>query len=140
MTRAPRADPTSPQDPVEAKARFLFSHAALFNLIAGALVLLANANRMVATTIGLKGLPTDGWALHFTAASVLIFGWMYWVIGRDPKRHRAMIQFGVVGKLLTVAIIWGHWFNGDVEWRLAAIAACDAVYAALFWRARKSLA
>ena len=120
--------------------QFMFRHGALFNLGAGLLLLVAAHNQFVAGLIGLPGVPVDRWAVHFTAMAVLVFGWMYWVIGTDPVRNRAMIQFGIIGKSLTVLLIYAHWLVGDVGWRLPAIATGDAIYTVLFIIALRRLA
>jgi len=123
-----------------ASVQFMFRHGALFNLGAGMLLIVAAHNELVASFIGLPGLPVDRWAVHFTAMAVLVFGWMYWTIGSDPERNRGMIPFGIAGKSLTVLLIYAHWLAGDVGWRLPAIATGDAIYTVLFIRALRQLA
>ena len=122
-----------------ASVQFMFRHGALFNLGAGILLIVAAHSETVATLIGLPGVPVDQWAVHFTAMAVLVFGWMYWTIGSDPERNRAMIQFGIAGKSLTVILIYTHWLIGDVGWRLPAIATGDAIYTVLFLSALRRL-
>jgi hypothetical protein len=119
--------------------RALFRHACVFNVVGAALLFAAGAQERISKLIGLKALPTDTWALHLVVMAVLVFGWMYWTIGRDPLSNRGMIPFGIVAKVLTFAVIFGHWLNGDVHWQLAALSSGDAIYAFLFWRARAAL-
>ncbi|MBV8667311.1 MAG: hypothetical protein JO269_12585 [Burkholderiaceae bacterium] len=118
--------------------RFLFSHGALFNLSAGILLITASLNASVARLIGLK-VVTDLWAAQFVGLTVLVFGWIYWTIGRNPVKNRDMIQFGLIGKSLTVLVIGGHFLLGNLTWQAPALASFDAMYTVLFWRALSRL-
>ncbi len=110
------------------KARPLFSVAALFNLVVGIPMLVAYPT--VARLLQLEGPPTV-W-FHIAAAVVVIFGFAYWSIARDPVKFRPYVMLGIVGKLAFVAIIYGHWLAGDVSIRGAVLVTGDLIFALLF--------
>ena len=111
------------------KARPLFSVAALFNLVVGIPMLVAYPT--VARLLQLEGPPTV-W-FHIAAAVVVIFGFAYWSIARDPIKFRPYVMLGIVGKLAFVAIIYGHWLIvGDVSGRSAVLVTGDLIFALLF--------
>ncbi len=112
--------------------RALFLSAAWFNFLAG-LPLIVALDTM-APLMGFQINPTAVMFIQITAAIVLIFGWAYWMIARDPKRFRPYIQLGIIGKTMFVVVVWGHWFAGNLSWLLPALVAVDAIYAVLFWR------
>ena len=115
-------------------ARALFLSGAFFNLVAGLLIIAATMIPDVGRLLGLYEIdPVSRTFLHVTAGAVLLFGWSYWLVGRDPVKNRPIIQLGVVGKLAIIAILWGHWLAGDIGVQLPVLTLADAVYAGLFW-------
>lgn len=110
------------------KARPLFSIAALFNLVVGIPMLAAYPT--VARLLQLEGPPTV-W-FHIAAAIVVIFGFAYWSIARDPVKFRPYIVLGIVGKLAFVVVIYGHWLAGSVSGRTAVLVTGDLLFALLF--------
>ena len=115
-----------------AYARTLFSIAAGFNILAGLPLLVAT--QPVAQLMGLQMTPTTGLFIQITMIVVLMFGWAYWMISRDPVRYRPYIVLGIALKILVVAVITSHWLVGTIAWPLPALAASDIVFALLFWR------
>lgn len=112
--------------------RTLFFSAACFNVLAGLPLLVAM--RPVAELLGLQITPTSAPFIQITMALVVIFGWAYWMIARDPLRYRPYIVLGVFLKLVVVAVIYGHWLVGNIPWPLPMLASGDILYALLFWR------
>lgn len=108
----------------------LFRIATLFNVVVGGSLLLAYPR--VAPLLGIEGPPTL-W-FHVTAAVVLVFGYAYWRIARDPVRFREYIALGAIAKLAFVVAIYGHWLLGDAPGMLALLVTADLVFAALFVR------
>lgn len=117
-------------------SRVLFYSAACFNVLAGLPFLLAPGP--VAELMGMTLNPTAMLFMHITMGLVVMFGWVYWMIGRDPVRYRPYILLGIVLKILVVAVIYGHWLAGDIPWPLPALASGDILYALLFWRYYRS--
>lgn len=113
----------------------LFTTAALFNWSAAALIFVAGLRPAWTLLIGLD--PASGSArlfFQFGIAAIALFGWVYWQVALDPVRNRPFALLGVIGKLMTVALIWGHWALGSIGWPLAVLVVVDLTYAILFWR------
>ena len=109
-------------------ARLLFSVAAIFNAVVGLAMLLSYD--LMAPWLGLPPRPTV-W-IHIVALIVLVFGYAYWRIARDPVRFREYVVLGIVGKLAFVVVIYGHFLAGDATAALATLVTADLVFAALF--------
>ncbi|WP_130931557.1 hypothetical protein [Pseudomonas sp. Sample_24] len=115
-----------------ANARTLFSTAAGFNILAGLPLLVAT--QPVSQLMGLQTTPTADLFIQVSMIVVLVFGWAYWKISRDPVRYRPFIVLGIILKILVVAVIGSHWLVGNVAWPLPTLVASDIVFALLFWR------
>lgn len=113
-------------------SRTLFGSAAGFNVLAGLPLLVAM--QPVAALMGLQVTPTSTLFIQITMALVVMFGWAYWMISRDPVRYRPYIVLGILLKVLVVAVIYGHWLAGNIPWPLPVLASGDIVFALLFWR------
>lgn len=109
-------------------ARALFTVAAIFNVVVGVAMLLAYD--ALAPWLGLPPQPTV-W-VHLVALIVLVFGYAYWRVARDPRRFREYVVLGMVAKLGFVAVIYGHFLAGDATAMLAALVTADLVFAGLF--------
>jgi hypothetical protein len=110
------------------KARPLFDIAALFNVSVGVPMLVAYP--LVARLLQFEGPPTM-W-FHIAAVAVVIFGYAYWCVARDPVRFRPYVMLGIIGKLAFVVVIYGHWIAGDASGRSAMLVTVDFVFALLF--------
>jgi type IV secretory pathway VirB3-like protein len=110
----------------------LFKSAACFNVLAGLPLLVAM--RPAADLMGLEVTPTSALFMQITMALVIMFGWAYWMISRDPVRYRPYIVLGVALKIMVVGLIFGHWLAGSIPWPLPVLASGDILYALLFWR------
>jgi hypothetical protein len=113
-------------------ARRLFIPAAIFNFLAGGAFLFALPQLAVLMKIQLS--PSMLPFVHATVGAVLLLGWGYWQVANDPVRNRIVIVMGIAGKLLFVAIGFGHALAGNIGWAFAALTAVDLVFAVLFWR------
>ena len=109
-------------------ARPLFTVAAIFNAVVGLAMLLAYD--MLAPRLGFPPRPTV-W-IHIIALIVLVFGYAYWRIAKDPSRFREYVVRGIVGKLAVVVAIYGHFLAGDATAALAALVTGDLIFAGLF--------
>jgi hypothetical protein len=81
--------------------------------------------------------PADGTNRVFLdLAAVLIasLGYAYARAAGDPQRFRAYVQLGVIGKLLAVAVVLGHWSAGRIGWPLPLLAGGELILAALFFQ------
>jgi hypothetical protein len=117
---------------IRADARKLFIPAALFNFFTAAsfLVFFPLAARLMQFDPALDGSVF----VQISGGAVLLFGWMYWQIARDPVRNRNYIVSGIIGKLCVVAIVYGDYLTGRIAWPLAALVSGDVIFSALFWR------
>ena len=115
--------------------RRLFTSATLFNWTATVLLLAAASRPDLSRLMGLGPVSgSNSLFFQISAAAVALFGWAYWQVSRDPVRNRPLIALGIVGKLATVALIWGHYLAGTIGWQLPALVIGDLIYATLFWR------
>lgn len=113
-------------------SRKLFIVAALFNVLAGLPFLVAL--QPVAALMGLQITTSSTLFIHLTMGMVVIFGWVYWMIARDPVRWRPYILLGIILKLFVVVVIHSHWLAGNIAWPLPTLACGDILFALLFWR------
>ena len=110
------------------KARALFTTAAVFNFLVGIPMLVAYP--LIARLFGLEGPPTV-W-FHIAAAIVIIFGYAYACIARDPVKFRPYVMLGAISKMAFVVVIYGHWLNGTAPGPLALLVTMDLIFALLF--------
>ena len=109
-------------------ARPLFTVAAIFNAVVGLAMLLAYD--LLLPWLGFPPRPTV-W-IHIIALIVLVFGYAYWRIARDPSRFREYVVLGIAGKLAFVVAIYGHFVAGDATAALATLVTADLIFAGLF--------
>lgn len=106
----------------------LFRIAAIFNFVVGGALLLAYP--WTAPLLGIDGPPTV-W-FHITTGIVLLFGYAYWRISRDPATNRPLVVMGAAGKLIFAIAIYAHWLAGTASGPLALLVTTDVVFAALY--------
>ena len=109
-------------------ARLLFGSAAAFNFAVGLSMVFAYP--FTARLLDVAGPPTV-W-FHLAAATVLVFGYAYAQIARDPVRNRPYVVLGILGKSAFVVAIYAHFLAGDASPRLAALVTVDLFFALLF--------
>lgn len=106
----------------------LFLFAAAFNFVVGAALLLGYP--VFAPMLGIQGPPSV--FFHVAMGIVLVFGYVYWCIARDPAKYRPYVALGVMGKMVFVVAIYGHWVAGDASTAMAVLVTGDLIFAALF--------
>lgn len=111
-------------------ARVLFSIAAAFNVTAGIPILFAMP--WLAQWIGMQPVPSEPLFTHLTGVLVLVFGWGYWRVSRDPVANRPIIHMGIAGKSLVVVSVLSDWIGGNTNWLFVLLITGDIVFAALF--------
>ncbi len=115
----------------------MFQSAAVFNWLACLIFLPATG---IASYLGFTPLMGNGPFEHVALMAIALFGYGYWIVSRDPVAHRGIIVLGIIGKLVVVAILFGHYFFGaEMNLRQASLALVDLTYAVIFIRALKSL-
>ena len=112
------------------KIQILFRAAALFNWSAVVLFLpvLGLADRLG------HGAPTGTVFEHVAIGAIGIFGLGYWMVASAPEQNRGIVQLGLLGKVLVVALVAGHYLAGNVSAPLALVVSGDVVFAVLFAR------
>jgi uncharacterized membrane protein len=116
----------------ESFARPMFSFAALWNLLGGTFIVLAQQ-----WIFGMDGLvpPTPRLYFYSWIALFMTFGIGYYLVSRNPSRHRDIVVLGTIGKLAFSGIFLGDWFTiprGDVPRFLWGPVVGDLLFAALF--------
>lgn len=111
--------------------RLLFISGAIFNVLAGLPFLFAP--QFMAALMGLELNATAAMFMQLVFGLVVVFGWVYWMIARDPVRNRPYILLGMILKVLVVTIFYGHWLVGNISWQLPVLASGDILYTLLFW-------
>lgn len=112
-------------------ARVLFRSGAVFNWVATLLLL---PESRLANRLGMRPAPTGTLSDHVAAGAVGLFGVGYWMAGSAPERHRGIIQLGLAGKILVIALVLGHYLAGNANLRLTAAVLGDLIYSVLFAR------
>lgn len=111
-------------------ARVLFSIAAFFNFVVGAVFLFAMSQ--FGEIIGMRPVPSDPLLIHFGSVLVITFGWGYLQIAADPVTNRPIIKLGIIGKLAVVLAGFSDWFLGNTNAAFPLILIADFVFVFLF--------
>lgn len=112
-------------------ARRLFGVAAMFNLGVASGMLFARDQ--VGPLLALDAATGSNLQVaNLAAALIAVFGYAYWRAALDPRRYRAYIELGVIGKLLAIVAVAIPWLKGAAGWQLPALAVGDLLFAALF--------
>ena len=109
--------------------RVLYLVSALYDGILGLAFIVAAPTVFAWTGVPV---PNDWGYLHFAAALLLVFTWMFVNIARDPVANRNLVQYCVLLKVAYVCAAAWHWANGGIPdvWKVFAVA--DIVFAGLF--------
>ena len=118
--------------------RVLFYSAAVFNWVACVLMFPAFG---LADRLGFTPVMTNAPFDQIALLAVALFGYGYWMVGRNPGAHRGIILLGLIGKIAFVSILFGHYlFVGDVNFNLAGLTIGDMIYSVLFLRVLRTSA
>ena len=108
--------------------RILFRLAALFNWSA---VLFFLPELGLADRLG-RGAPSNTAFEHLGLGAIALFGLGYWMVASAPEQNRGIVQLGLLGKVLAIVLVVGHYVAGNVSLPLALIVSGDAIFAVLF--------
>ena len=110
--------------------RILFRTAAVFNWSAVVFFL-----PVLGLADGLGyGAPTGTAFEHVGLGAIGLFGLGYWMVASAPEQNRGIVQLGLLGKVLAVGLVVGHYLAGDVSLPLALVVSGDVIFAVLFAR------
>ncbi len=112
------------------KPNLMFASGAIFNLLAGAPMLIAPAT--IAGFAGIPASPATDMLIRMVALAIIGFGWAYWLIAKEPQRMRPIILLGAALKVAFVALACGYWLNGAIGPFLPTLAVGDVLYTVLF--------
>jgi len=112
------------------KPNLMFASGAIFNLLAGAPMLIAPAT--IAGFAGIPASPATDMLIRMVALAIIGFGWAYWLIAKEPQRMRPIILLGAALKVAFVALACGYWLNGTISPFLPTLATGDVLYTLLF--------
>lgn len=110
----------------------MFLSGALFNFCAGAPMLLAPA--LISQLMDLPVAAGNYLFIQIAGMAIIGFGWIYWLIAKEPQLFRPLIMLGLLLKVGVVALAYSYCFMGVIGWQLPALAFGDVIYAVLFWR------
>jgi len=112
-------------------APWLFGAAATFNLTVGLALLLLRP--WLSPLLRLDPISGTNLILFYLAVGLIImFGYSYALVARDPVRYRPYVSLGAIGKLIGAASVLIPWLAGAVSWRLAPLASGDLTFAVMF--------
>lgn len=77
--------------------------------------------------------PPNHWGyVHFAAGTLVIFGWMFLQIARDPLANRGLVIYGVLLKACYVATVLWSELQGGIPMLWKWFAAFDLLFLVLF--------
>jgi amino acid transporter len=65
--------------------------------------------------------------------AIIGFGWIYWLIAKEPQRFRPLIMLGLLLKVAVVGFVFSYWAMGIIGWPMPVLIFGDVIYAGLFW-------
>lgn len=110
----------------------MFHSGAWFNLAAGTPMLLAPG--FISQLMNIPVTPGNYMFMQIGGMAIIGFGWIYWLIAKEPQRFRPLITLGMLLKIGVVLLAYSYWLMGVIGWQLPALAFGDVIYAGLFWR------
>ena len=106
----------------------LFYAAAIFNWLAAATVI---AKASFPSLIALDT-PFDSFGGQVFGLLAAVFGYGYFLVGRDPARNEGIVWMGIIGKLLIFALFLAHAMAGTFPFVLVIPTIGDVIFAFLF--------
>jgi hypothetical protein len=106
----------------------MFYAAAIFNWLASASVI---AKMSFPSMVPIDS-PFDPLGGHAFAVLVAVFGYGYFLLGRDPAQNEGIVWMGIVGKLLMFALFLAHAIGGTFPFVLLIPVFGDVIFAFLF--------
>lgn len=110
--------------------RILYLAAAAYDGLLGLMFIVAGPQ-----VFQLAGItPPNHWGyVHFAAAILVLFGYLFLRIALRPVEERNLVLYGIFLKVCYVATVGWHWFHGGVPDLWKWFAGADVVFALLFF-------
>jgi hypothetical protein len=119
------------------QSKTMFLTAAIFNWTVG--LALAFKAGLLFELFRVTPAPTEPLFLQLFSWLIIIFGIGYFWASKDLAANVSIVKLGLLGKLSVVLVVLACILAGVVSWQMMLLASADLVYAALFWRALRSL-
>lgn len=103
--------------------------AAIWNWLAAAAVLFGAP--MLRDRLGIV-MPFDPLGGQLFCMFVILFGYGYWLVAREPNANQGIILLGVIGKVLVFGLFMAYAFAGRIQFAVALPTSIDALFAILF--------
>jgi hypothetical protein len=104
----------------------MFYAAAIFNWIAA-----AGAAFHASGALGIS-LQLDPLGRQLFALFVALFGYGYFIVGRDITRNEGIVWLGIIGKPLAFAVLLVHAIAGEVPFAVVIAGTGDLIFTILF--------
>jgi hypothetical protein len=84
--------------------------------------------------------PPNHWGyVQFPAAVLVVFALMFVAVARQPRANRNLIPYGILLKVAYSGVVFGWWIASGLPGMWKPFAVIDVIFAALFFRAYRSL-
>lgn len=113
----------------EQKIRGLFVIAAVYDGLLGAAFLFAGGQLFQG--FGVTP-PNHLGYVHFPAALLLVFAWMFVAIARAPAKNSNLIPYGILLKASYCGVVMFHWFTQGLPDMWKPFCVADLVFLVLF--------
>jgi len=77
--------------------------------------------------------PLDALGKELLCLFIAVFGYGYYLVGRDVTRNEGIVVLGIVGKVLFFGLLAGNAIAGRVPFRVLLPASGDLVFVILFF-------
>lgn len=105
----------------------MFYVAAAFNWIMAAAVL-SGAIAMVGIAV-----PLDALGRELLCLFIAVFGYGYYLVGRDITRNEGIVVLGIVGKVLFFGLLTANAIAGRLQYAVLVPASGDLIFVVLFF-------
>jgi len=106
----------------------MFYAAAIFNWLAAATVI----SKATFPSVIAMDSPFDAFGGEVFGLLAMVFGYGYFLVGRDPACNEGIVRMGIIGKLLIFILFLAHAMAGTFPFVLVIPTIGDVVFAFLF--------
>jgi len=114
----------------------LFLVASIYDLILG--LVFGLFFKLIYNSFGVAP-PENAAYIQLPAFYILIFGIGFYLVFRDPERHRGIVLLGILMKVNFICVAFGHWFAGNLPVFYLPWAVLDVIFLILFIPAYSAL-
>ena len=107
--------------------KWMFYVAAVFNWVMTAALLLG-----VNVILGIS-IPLDSLGRQLVCLLIAVFGYGYYLVGRDITRNEGIVVLGIVGKVLIFVVFLANAIAGRLPYSILLPASGDLLFVILFF-------